>query len=91
MACSDNIKKTSMEVDNLIVVEGGIYTNIKKALRQWMESYVNDLPDDCSFTLSTNEKGIYFIQADEWLDNDLFYFLVNYLDCPRACPYELTK
>ena len=90
MACSDNIKKTSMEVDNLVVVEGGIYTNIKKALRQWMESYASDLPDDFSFTLFTNENGIHFIQVDERLDNDLFYFLVNYLDCPKGIKHDVS-
>ena len=84
MTYSDNIKKTSMKVDNLIVVEGGAYKNVKKALRQWMKSYANDLPDDCSFMLSTNENGIHFIQADKRLGNDLFYFLVNDLDCQKG-------
>ena len=79
-----------MMIDNIIVIEGGADTNIKEALRQWIESYASDLPIDFSFILSTNEQGIHVIQADERLDNDLFYFLVNYLDCAKGIEHDAS-
>jgi len=79
----------SMSVNNSILVEGGTCSNLKKVLRQWIDLYVGKLPDDFSFAVSTNKAGTHLIQTDERLGNDLFYFLVNYLDCPKRIRYSV--
>ena len=73
-----------MTIDNLIFINGGTYANIKKALRQWMKDYSDDLPDDLTFELYKNGRGRHIIKADERLDNWFFYFLVNYLNFPEG-------
>ena len=79
----------SMIVNNLIIVEGGTGNDIKKALCQWIDLYASKLPDDFSFKVSMNHTGAHLIQADAMLDNDLFFFLVNYLDCPKGIKYDV--
>jgi hypothetical protein len=70
--------------DNLIFISGGTDSNIKKALRQWMKAYSDELPDDLIFYFYKNGQGKHIIKADERLDNWLFYFLVNYLNYPEG-------
>jgi len=77
-------------VNNFIIVEGGAGDDVKKALRQWIDFYADKLPDGFSFKVSTNQTGTHFIQVDERLGNDLFYFLANYLDCPKGIKYNVN-
>ena len=69
-----------MTIENLIVIKGGAYNDIKKALRQWIDLYSKDLEDGLTFQLYKNGSGNHIIQADERLDNERFYYLVNYLN-----------
>jgi hypothetical protein len=78
-----------MTTDNLIVIKGGAYADVKKALRQWVDNYSEKLQDDFIFKLFTNGRGKHAIQADERLDNSLFYYLVNYLDYPEGITYKI--
>ena len=77
-------------MNNLIIMKGGVSNDVKKALRQWIELYVNKLPRDFSFKVSTNQAGTHLIQADERLGNDLFYFLVNYLYCLKGIKHNVS-
>ena len=77
-------------MNNLIITEGGTSNDVKKALRQWIGLYADKLPDDVSFKVSTSQLGTHLIQADERLENDLFYFLINYLDCPKGIKYTVN-
>ena len=78
-----------MSIDNLIVIKGGAYTDIKKALRQWVDLYSNDLQDGLTFQLFKNGHGNHIIQADDRLDNERFYYLVNYLNFPEGINYKI--
>jgi hypothetical protein len=44
-------KSKSVYCDNLIEITGGNAKDIKKALLQWIELYVNNLPDNVFFEL----------------------------------------
>lgn len=79
-----------MNIDNLIVIKGGAYTDIKKALRQWIDLYSNDLQDGLTFQLFKNGRGNHIIQADDRLDNERFYYLVNYLNFPEGINYKIN-
>jgi hypothetical protein len=78
-----------MNIDNLIVIKGGAYTDIKKALRQWVDLYSRDLQDGWTFQLFKNGHGNHIIQADDRLDNERFYYLVNYLNFPEGINYKI--
>lgn len=69
-------------MENLILIKNGSYSDIKKALTQWIELYADDLQSDFTFHLFKNGRGNHVIQADERLDNTRFYYLVNYLSYP---------
>lgn len=74
---------------NLIFIKGGAYLQVKKALRQWIGLYANDLADDMTFEIFKNGHGNHIIQADEKLDNERFYYLVNYLKYPEKIDYSI--
>lgn len=78
-----------MKIDNLILIKGGAYSDIKKALRQWIELYSKDLEDGLTFQLFKNGSGNHIIQADKKLDNERFYFLINYLKYPEGIEYKI--
>lgn len=70
-------------------VQGGAYPDVKKALRQWIDSYADQLEPDAVFKIYKNGHGKHVIQADESLDNMLFYFLVNYMSYPEGIEYKV--
>jgi len=78
-----------MIIDNLIIIKGGAYNEVKKALCQWMNLYSNDLPKDIHFRLYKNGHDSHLLQADEQLDNERFYYLVNYLNYPEGIHYNV--
>jgi len=78
-----------VKIDNLILIKGGAYNDIKKALRQWINLYSKDLQDGLTFQLYKNGSGNHIIQADERLDNERFYYLVNYLNYPEGIEYKI--
>lgn len=78
-----------MTNDNLIVIKGGAYNDLKKALRQWLDLYSKELQDDLTFELFKNGKGNHIIKADQRLDNERFYYLVNYLNYPIEIDYKV--
>ncbi|WMJ75395.1 hypothetical protein RCC89_19850 [Cytophagaceae bacterium ABcell3] len=78
-----------MTVDNLIIIKGGAYNDVKRALKQWIDLYSNDLEDGLTFKLFKNGRGNHMIQADERLDNDKFYYLINYLKYPEGVDYKI--
>lgn len=80
---------SKVTTDNLILIKGGAYNDIKKALRQWIDLYSKDLQDDLTFHIFKNGRGNHIIQADKRLDNDRFFYLVNYLNYPENIKYKI--
>lgn len=75
--------------NNLIIINGGAYNEIKKALRQWIDLYSEQIQSDLDFKIYKNGKGNHIIQADERLDNESFFYLVNYLKYPEGIEYNI--
>jgi len=75
--------------DNTIFISGGAYDDIKKALKQWIALYSIDLQHDLTFELFKNGRGNHVIKADQRLDNEKFYYLVNYLNYPEEIEYKV--
>jgi hypothetical protein len=75
--------------NNYILIKGGSYEKVKKALKGWFQMYSKDLDAKATFHLFNDGKGQYIIQADEGLDNDRFYYLVNYMKYPIDIEYEI--
>lgn len=78
-----------MTIDNLIIIKGGAYNDIKKALRQWINLYSNDLPDGLTFKIFKNGRGNHIIQVDTSLDNESFFYLISYLNYPEDIDYKI--
>ncbi|MCC5927822.1 MAG: hypothetical protein JJU28_01125 [Cyclobacteriaceae bacterium] len=78
-----------MTTDNLIIIKGGAYNDIKKALRQWIDLYSKDLQDGLTFSIYKIGRENHIIQADKSLDNDRFFYLVNYLNYPGDIEYKI--
>ncbi|MFY7936750.1 MAG: hypothetical protein ACOVOQ_05200 [Flavobacterium sp.] len=78
-----------MITENLILIKGGACNDIKKALRQWIDLYSPDLQDGLTFHIFKNGRGNYIIQADKRLDNERFFYLVNYLKYPEDIEYKI--
>ena len=78
-----------MTIDNLIIITGGAYNDLKKALRQWIDLYSADLQNDLTFELYKHGRGHHIIKADDRLDNERFYYLVNYLNYPEGLDYKI--
>lgn len=76
-------------MDNFIHIQGGTYKEIKQALNQWVGLYSKDLQNDMVFQLFKNKSGHHCIQADKKLDNDRFFYLVNYLAYPEKIDYSI--
>jgi hypothetical protein len=79
-----------MNKDNLIIIKGGSYNDIKKALRQWIEIYSEDVETDIKFELYKTELESYIIIVDKRLNNEKFNFLVNYLYFPEGIEYKVN-
>jgi hypothetical protein len=75
--------------ENLIIVKGGAYNELKKALKQWIDLYSKDLQIGLTFQLLKNGRGNHVIQVDKQLDNEKFFFLVNYLKYPEGIEYKI--
>lgn len=78
-----------MNLENLIVIKDGTYSEIKQALRQWIGLYSNDLPEEMKFKLFQGRNGVHVIQTGQYLDNERFYYLVNYLKYPEGIDYDI--
>jgi len=84
-----------MDIENLIIIEGGAYNDIKKALRQWVEIYSDELeysrglPKDFSFKISKISRGKHAITVNEQVDNETFFYLINYLKYPEGIEYKI--
>lgn len=83
------MKIPESSLKNILFVQGGAYPDVKKALRQWIDSYADQLEPDAVFKIYKNGHGKHVIQADESLDNMLFYFLVNYINYPEGIEYKV--
>lgn len=78
-----------MTIENLIFIKGGAYKDVKKALKQWVDLYSNDLQNGLTFELYKNGHGKHIIKADKNLDNESFFYLVNYLYYPENIEYKI--
>lgn len=82
-------KKDKVTINNLITIKGGSYDDVKKALRQWIDLYSEELEIEISFDLFKNGRGSHIIKVDDRLDNERFYYLVNYLNFPEGIEYKI--
>lgn len=75
--------------DRLIIIKGAPYSKVKKALEQWIESYSKDLSKSILFELYDFAEEQQFIKVDKNLDNDRFFYLINYLNYPQNIKYNV--
>lgn len=78
-----------MVSEKTILVKGGSYSDVKKALQQWIDLYSESISDSLRFELYKNGKGNHVIKADTRLDNERFYYLVNYIKYPEGIEYKV--
>lgn len=80
-----------MEIkQNTIYITGGTYALLIKALEQWIEAYTDVLNPDFIFQINPVSNNKHIIIADKRLDNELFFFLVNYIKFPANIEYNIS-
>jgi len=67
------------EIDNLIIIKGGSFDEVKNALNQWIFAYLEDLQDGLTFEIYKNGDRNFIVKADHQLDNQFFFLLIEYL------------
>ncbi len=78
-----------MQSDNQIVLKGATYNELKQALNQWINLYEEDLNDDIKFKLIKIHSDEFVLKVDDSLDNERFFFLINYLKYPEDIKYKV--
>lgn len=78
-----------MTLNNLIIVRGGSFADVIKALKQWVKKYNRDLNGDVLLKVYKKATGYHIIQVDGELDNSLFNYLVNYIQYPEDIIYKV--
>lgn len=77
-------------MNNIIEIKGASLNDVKKALKHWIDLYNSDnLISKLSFQLFDNGIDSQIIVADKLLDNEHFFYLVNYLEYPEGIEYEV--
>lgn len=79
-----------MNIDNFIIIKGGLYNDIKKALRQWIALYSKDLVRNIKLELYGLGQERHLIVADKRLNNEKFNYLINYLRYPEGIEYNIS-
>jgi len=75
---------------NTIFIEGCSYSDIKKALNQWIDLYADDFETIQKFELFNTGDVNHIIKADDKLPNNQFNYLVNYLKYPENIDYKIN-
>jgi hypothetical protein len=79
-----------MDKNNIILIKGGAYNKIKRALNQWLRLYYDNLDDDFSFELNNISNNEHVIVVAGRLDNVKFNYLVNYLNYTIGIDYKVN-
>ena len=82
-------QNSRMVLEKTILIKGGSHSDVKKALQQWIDLYSESISDSLRFELYKNGKGNHVIKADPKLDNERFYYLVNYIKYPERIKYNV--
>lgn len=66
-----------------VIIDNPDVNSIKSAFKQWLGLYTHELPDGMTFVLFEVENARYGISISETIENQFFFFLVNYLKFPE--------
>lgn len=75
---------------NYIIIDGGAFTDIKNALKQWIDLYSESIDKECSLELYKSGIGKYLVIVDKQIDNERFCYLFNYLKYPENISYKVN-
>lgn len=89
-ATNIKIKKDEVNIDNFIIIKGGLCNDIKKALQQWIALYTKDLARNIKLELYILGQERYLIVVDKRLSNEKFNYLINYLRYPEGIEYNIS-
>ena len=74
---------------NSIIIKDGNFTKVQQALSQWISIYNESLNADFKIKIKESKDGIIRIETGPELDNERFYYLVNYLKYPEKINYNI--
>ncbi|MBR9860217.1 hypothetical protein GYB22_05625 [bacterium] len=79
-----------MELENLIIIRNGEQALIRKALDQWIALYSKQFKCDMEFKIYRNSIDHVVIEIDRHIENEFFYYLINYLQYPEGLEHDYT-
>lgn len=68
---------------DIIIIKNSTIAKIKEILNEWMPLYSDSIPDGFNFELCKLEDGRVIVKVVVKLNDDLFFYLVNYLCYPE--------
>lgn len=75
-------------MSNSIIIRGGTFSQVKKALKQWLDLNSQQISSDFSLELKHVDRSVFVVEAPQDMDNEFFYYLVNYLKYPEDIFYK---
>ena len=78
-----------MNTTNVIFIENGVYPKIKKALKQWIDLYFDELDENLIFKIYKHTDAQIIILLNQQIENDLFFYLINYVTYPENINYNV--
>ena len=79
-----------MNLENSIIyIENGKYSDIKNALKQWIELYLENLDTTLKFKLYKFDRTHTVIELNKKIENEHFNYLINYLTYPENIKYKV--
>lgn len=73
----------------VIFIEGGKYSDVKRALKKWIDLYSDALNTGLIFRLFQVDS-LTVIELSQDIDNERFNYLVNYLTYPEDIDYQVV-
>ena len=77
-----------MTQNSFITIQDCLLSQVKQAVKQWIDKYQDSLYKDFQITLYQHDTDKYVLIPDQKIDNQLFNFLVNYLHYPDNINYN---
>lgn len=73
---------------NIITIKNCDEQSVKKALNGWIDLYEESLDNGLKFKLLRQSDKSFLVEADKKLDNERFFYLVNFLQLSEGIEHE---
>ena len=73
-----------MKAEKYIIINNCSKKELKTILNDWLDLYASDLKSSMYFGISEVSPDVFIIKVDKDLDDEIFFYLVNYCSYPES-------